>query len=272
MKIPKTTDIDLVVDGHVLTVTINRPRSLNALDSIAHRELTQVWDWYAAEPGLWVAVLTGAGEKAFCVGSDIKSVEDNPNMPFWEMHGGEKGFGGLGQRFDLFKPLIAAVNGYAIGGGLDLVLACDLAVMVEDTFLSMPEPRIGAPSGFGGLERLARAVADKHAMEVALLAGRISAADAYRIGLVNKVVGRQELMSTARAWADAICESSPLAIEANKQAALKAKEVPLEVAARTPLDRTIRLWASDHNAEGRRAFIERRKPRWKVAGDDSDAK
>src|SRR5437868_7092828 len=112
VKIPKTTNVDLAVDGHVLTVTINRPHSLNALDSAAQRELTQVWDWYAAEPALWVAILTGAGEKAFCVGSDIKSVESTPDMPFWEMHGGEKGFGGLGQRFDLFKPLIAAVNGY----------------------------------------------------------------------------------------------------------------------------------------------------------------
>lgn len=245
--------------GQVLTITIDRPQVLNALHPPAHRELARAFDLYAADPELRVAVLTGAGERAFCVGSDIKvraasGRDDHP----------ETGFAGITRRFDLLKPVIAAVNGLALGGGLEIVLACDLAIAADHAEFGLPETRVGlAALGGGGLQRLARQVPLKQAMWLALTARRISAQDALRMGLINEVVPAAELALRTRSLAEDLLAGAPLALEASKQVMLQSLAEPdLARAIDASYPAAERMLASEDAIEGQRAFAEKRKPRW----------
>lgn len=246
-------------DG-VLTVTIDRPHVLNALSDEAHHELAAIFDGFAADPSQRVAILTAAGERAFCVGSDLKakaeagtSVEKGPAT----------GFAGLCMRFDLNKPVIAAVNGHAFGGGVEIVLACDLAVAADHAVFSLPEPLVGlAALGGGGLQRLVRQIPLKHAMRLILTGERIDARRAAELGLVNEVVPADRLMAKARELAQQIVRCAPLAIEASKAVALSSLSSPLE---RSILDQhpaAVRLWASQDAVEGPKAFAQKRRPVW----------
>src|SRR5687767_4116109 len=192
----------------ILWITINRPSALNALSPPAHRELSAALDGFASDASLRVAVITGSGERAFCVGSDLKqrqigNKDDHPPT----------GFGGISHRFDLAKPVIAAVNGLALGGGVEIVASCDLAVAADHAEFGLPEPRVGlAALGGGGLQRLARNMPLKHAMELVLTGRRLSAEEAKRIGLINDVVPRTELKARVRQMAGEIIAGAPLAI------------------------------------------------------------
>jgi crotonobetainyl-CoA hydratase len=245
-------------DG-ILWITINRPAALNALNPLAHRELSAAFDAFGADPALRVAVITGAGERAFCVGSDLKAraeknADDHPPT----------GFGGISHRFDLLKPVIAAVNGLALGGGVEIVAACDLAVAADHVEFGLPEPRVGlAALGGGGLQRLARHLPLKYAMELVLTGRRFDAAEARQIGLINDVVPRAELKARVRQMAGQIVEGAPLAIEASKQVMLQSLAQPdLGVALRASYPAAGRMLASEDAREGQRAFVEKRKPRW----------
>src|SRR6266850_879073 len=246
-------------DSSILWITISRPRALNALNPLAHRELSTALDSYAADPALRVAVITGTGERAFCVGSDLKArsignADDHPPT----------GFGGISHRFDLMKPVIAAVNGLALGGGVEIVAACDLAVAADHAEFALPEPRVGlAALGGGGLQRLARDLPLKYAMELVLTGRRFGAEEAKRIGLINDVVPRTELKARVRAMAEMIIEGAPLAVEASKHVMLQSLAMPdLESAFRAKYPAAERMLASEDAKEGQRAFIEKRKPRW----------
>lgn len=249
-----------VAEDGMLTVTIDRPEVLNALNNEAHHELAGIFDRFAADSTLRVAILTSTGERAFCVGSDLKakaaagtSVEASPAT----------GFAGLCMRFDLNKPVIAAVNGHAFGGGVEIVLACDLAIAADHAVFSLPEPLVGlAALGGGGLQRLVRQVPLKHAMRLMLTGERISAQRAAEIGLINEIVPAAELMTKARALAAQVVRGAPLAIEASKAVALASLSSSLE---RSILDQhptAVRLWASQDAVEGPRAFAENRPPVW----------
>lgn len=246
-------------DG-ILTVTINRPEVLNALSNEAHHELAGIFDRFAADSSLRVAILTAAGERAFCVGSDLKakaaagtSVEASPAT----------GFAGLCMRFDLNKPVIAAVNGHAFGGGVEIVLACDLAIAADHAVFSLPEPLVGlAALGGGGLQRLVRQIPLKQAMRLILTGERIDAKRAAEIGLINEAVPANELMAKARELARQIVRCAPLAIEASKAVALASLSSSLE---RSILDQhptAVRLWASQDAIEGPTAFAQKRQPVW----------
>lgn len=246
-------------EGAILWITIDRPKALNALNPLAHRELSAALDSYAADPALRVAVITGAGERAFCVGSDLKAraernADDHPPT----------GFGGISHRFDLAKPVIAAVNGLAIGGGVEIVAACDLAIAADHAEFALPEPRVGlAALGGGGLQRLARDLPLKYAMELVLTGRRFGAEEAMRIGLVNDVVPGAELKARVRTLAEQIIEGAPLAVEASKQVMLQSLAMPdLESALRAHYPAAERMLASEDAKEGQRAFVEKRKPRW----------
>ena len=246
-------------EGAILWITINRPAALNALDPLAHRELASAFDRLAADPELRLAVLTGAGERAFCVGSDLKAraetdADDHPPT----------GFAGLTHRFGLAKPVIAAVNGLALGGGVEIVAACDLAVAADHVEFALPEPRVGlAALGGGGLQRLARALPLKHAMDLVLTGRRIAADEAKRMGLINDVVPRAELKPQVRRLAEMILAGAPLAIEASKQVMLQSLAIPdLEAAVRARYPAAERMLASEDAREGSRAFVEKRAPRW----------
>ena len=246
-------------EGAILWITINRPASLNALNPQAHREVSAALDTFAAEPELRVAVLTGAGNRAFCVGSDLKSraernADDHPPT----------GFGGISHRFDLMKPVIAAVNGLAIGGGVEIVAACDMAIATDHAEFSLPEPRVGlAALGGGGLQRLARNMPLKHAMDLVLTGRRIGALEAKAMGLINDVVPAAELRARTRQVAGMIIAGAPLAIEASKQVMLQSLEMgSLEAALRARYPAAERMLASEDAKEGQRAFVEKRQPRW----------
>jgi enoyl-CoA hydratase/carnithine racemase len=242
----------------VAYVTINRPEVMNALHPPANEELSRVWDDFAADPEAWVAILSGAGDRAFSAGNDLKwtALHGVPRMP-------RGGFGGIVARDDLWKPLVAAVNGVALGGGLEIALACDIIVAAENARLGLPEPRVGLMAAAGGVHRLPRHVPLKVAMGMMLTGRQISAADAARIGLVNEVVPQADLMAAAERWAREILECSPLAVRASKQAALQglARPLPEAMAGRYPL--VERLFTSEDVVEGPRAFAEKRKPVWK---------
>lgn len=247
-------------DGPVFAIAIDRPEVLNALHPPAHRELARAFDLYAGDPELRVAVITGAGTRSFCVGSDLKARaesnrDDHPPT----------GFAGLTRRFDLLKPVIAAVNGLALGGGVEIVLAADLAVAAEHAEFGLPEPRAGlAALGGGGLQRLARQLPLKQAMMLALSSRRIKADEAQRIGLVNEVVPGDKLAAAVRALCDNILAGAPLALEASKQVMLQSLGEPdLAAAIDARYAAAERMLASEDAVEGQRAFAEKRKPRWR---------
>src|SRR5438552_3167593 len=203
-------------------VTINRPEVMNALHPPAHEELARVWDDVVTDPEIWVAILTGAGDRAFSAGNDLKwtTLHGVPRMP-------KGGFGGLVARDDLWKPLIAAVNGFALGGGLELALACDVIIAAEHARLGLPEPRVGLMAAAGGVHRLPRHVPLKVAMGMILTGRPVSAAEAARIGLVNEVVPAGDLLATAERWAREMSECSPLAVQAPKEAAPQGRGPPV---------------------------------------------
>lgn len=247
------------VEGPLLWITLNRPEVRNALHPSAHRELHRIFDAYAADPTLRVAILTGAGERAFCAGSDIKArartnADDYPPT----------GYAGLTARFDLDKPVIAAVNGFALGGGAEIVLACDMAYAADHAEFGFPEPRVGlAALGGGGLQRLARSLPTKFAMDLALTGRRVSAAEAKTLGLINDHVPAAELRSKVRDVAHMIVANAPLAIEASKaiiRDCLASPDLAASMSRSYPA--AIRMLESRDAIEGQSAFLERREPNW----------
>lgn len=248
-------------EGRITVVTINRPEVHNALHSPAHFEFHAVFDDFAADPEQWVAIVTGAGDKAFSAGNDLK----------YQAVGGPRdrpatGFAGLTQRFDLAKPVIAAVNGFAMGGGFEIALACDLIVASDNAVFALPEPRVGLAALAGGLHRLPRIIPQKQALGMILTGRRVSAEEGLRMGFVNEVTDRAGLMDTARRWAGSILECSPMSIRASKQAVNAGLDKPtLEEAITTTYPAVRALFDSADFVEGPRAFAEKRPPKWSGA-------
>jgi enoyl-CoA hydratase/carnithine racemase len=246
-------------DGRILTVTLDRPELLNALHPPAHLELDGVWNDFEKDPDLWVAIVTGTGDRAFCAGNDLK----------FQAAGGRvaiphSGFGGITARYDLVKPVIAAVNGVAMGGGFEIALACDLIVAAEGAVFALPEPRVGLAALAGGIHRLPRQIGLKNAMGMLLTGRRVSAAEGLRLGFVNEVVPAGELAAAARRWADAILECAPLSVRASKQAALRGLDAPsLREAVDGRYEQMAAMIRSEDFLEGPRAFAQKRRPAWK---------
>lgn len=248
-------------DGKLLIVTMNRPERMNALHPPANEELARVFDDFAADPDLWVAILTGAGDRAFSAGNDLRwQAEGNPlTVP-------ETGFAGLTSRWDLDKPVIAAVNGVAMGGGFEIALACDLIVAADSATFALPEPKVGLAALAGGLHRLPRQIGLKRAMGMMLTGRPVGATEGAALGFVNEVVPAGELMAAARRWAEAILACSPMSIRATKNAVALGLDEPTLRAAyegqmRYPAVGA--LFRSEDLIEGPMAFAQKRKPEWK---------
>jgi crotonobetainyl-CoA hydratase len=244
---------------HILTITLNRPEVLNAMHPAAHTELNEVFDLYAADPEMHVAIITGAGDRAFCVGTDLKELArtgDHRKPP--------GGFCGITTRFNLFKPVIAAVNGLCLGGGTEIVAACDLAIASERAEFGLIEPRVGlAALGGGALQRLAREMPMKDAMMLVLTGKRISAHKARDISLINEVVPHEDLMPAARRLAQEILACAPLAVQASKQVMLQSRDIPeMRLSMQATYDAAEKMLSSEDAIEGPLAFAEKRKPRW----------
>lgn len=245
-------------EGHVLVVTMNRPERMNALHPPANFELEQVFDDFAADDDLWIAIITGEGDRAFSAGNDLRyQAEGNKiEMP-------KTGFAGLTARFNCNKPLIAAVNGMAMGGGFEIALACDIIIAADSALFALPEPRVGLAALAGGLHRLTRDIPLKQAMGMILTGRRVSAAEGQSLGFVNEVVPQAELMAAARRWADLMLECSPMSLRASKEAVREGMDkATFAEAYSTPYEAVKALFRSQDLVEGPMAFAQKRKPNW----------
>jgi len=250
-------------DGRVVILTIRRPEVRNALHLAAHAEMDCAWRRFEEDDDAWVAILTGEGDRAFCAGSDLKQGQVEPSpQPYW-LTFKPGGFGGLTERFGMVKPVIAAVNGIALGGGCELALACDIIVAAQHARFGLPEPRVGFTASDGGIHRIVRQLPLKIAMGMLLTGIPMSADDALRWGLVNEVVPAEDLLAAARRWADAILECAPLSVRASKEAALGGLGLPLADALNRRYEYMLRQTSSQDSREGPRAFAEKRKPVWR---------
>ncbi|GAF99644.1 unnamed protein product, partial [marine sediment metagenome] len=237
-----------------------RPQQMNAINMEVVRELHDAMVDFRDDPDLWVGIITGAGEKAFSGGADIKDT-----LPFMQEHRYDPwSFPPTTMRgLELWKPLIAAINGLALGGGLEVALACDIRIASENARLGTPEVTLGLMPGWGGTQRLPRVIPWCKAAELLFTGKLIDAQEAYRISLVNQVVPLEQLMPTAKEWAETICRAGPLAVRTAKQAMIKGYDMTLEDGLRLESSLVAYLLDTEDFAEGTTAFIEKRKPNFK---------
>jgi acetyl-CoA C-acetyltransferase len=246
-------------DGHLLEVTINRPESRNSLHPMANDELDHVFNAFFADDDLWVAILTGAGGKAFSAGNDL--VYSASGKPMWVP---KNGFGGLTSRRDMPKPVIAAVNGYAMGGGCEIALACHLVVADATARFALSEVKVGLIAGAGGLVRLPRTIPPKVATEMILTGRRVTAAEALGYGLVNRVTEAGQALDGACALAAEILDGSPTSVRVSLRVMAETRGIPDVIDAVThPSAALDDLMASEDMIEGLTAFGQKRSPRWR---------
>ena len=245
-------------DGPITRITLNRPKAMNAITPDMHAALDKAFDAFAADDTQRIAVVTGAGDKAFCAGSDLKSGlgKDYP----------KGGYAGIGNRFDLNKPVIAMVNGIALGGGFELALACDLIIASSKANFGLPEPLVGAVALGGGLHRLPRQIGLKPAMEMILTSKRVSAKKGRKLGFVNAVAAPENLEKTVEETCKSILKGAPYAIMASKATVHRGLDEPdLETAMNNQEGYPeFAMWRNSEDAiEGINAFMEKRPPNWK---------
>ncbi len=266
--LPDLTRIRYEKRDRVAHVTLDRPDRLNAMDLRMHEELACVWDDFEADDEIWLAVLTGAGDRAFSAGQDLRElasrIADGSNAPSSFGSRGKPGWPRLTERFDLAKPVIARVNGHAFGGGFELALACDVIVAADSATFALPEAKLGLIAGAGGVFRLARQAPHRVALGHLITGRPMTAARAYELGLVNEVVPADELDACVDAWVADILRCAPLAVRAVKQAATAAATMPLDQAFRTRFPWEERRMHSADAEEGPLAFVEKRDPEWKA--------
>ncbi len=243
---------------HIMTVTIERPDRLNALHPPANAELGEVFDDFAADDDMWVAIITGRG-RGFSAGNDLRyQAEGGERVPM------PRGFGGLTSRFDLNKPVIAAVNGVAMGGGFEIALACDLIIASEKAMFALPEPKVGLAALAGGLNRLPRQIGPKRALGMILTGRHVPAEEGMQLGFVNEVVPHDELMAATARWAEQICACAPLSIRASKDVVYRSLDSSsLQDSMESQYDTVRAMVKSEDFIEGPRAFAEKRPPQWK---------
>jgi enoyl-CoA hydratase/carnithine racemase len=252
----------------IAIITINRPEAMNSIDPETSEELSRAWMDFRDDPQLWVAIFTGVGDRAFSAGADLKKM-----IPFlarlspierreWE----EKypGLGGITRGLNIWKPIIAAINGFCLAGGLEMALACDLRVAADHSTFGFMEVSRGIIPGAGGTQRLPRTIPLGRAMEMILTAERINAEEALRLGLVNRIVPLSQLMDTAMEMAAAILKNAPLAVRAAKEAILRGLDIGLEEGLRLESVLQSYLLTTADAVEGPRAFAEKRPARFQA--------
>jgi crotonobetainyl-CoA hydratase len=254
--------VKLLRRGHILEITLDRPK-VNAIDIVASRELGAAFVALRDDPELRVGIVTAAGERIFSAGWDLKAAAGNAEVgKWWELDYGPGKFAGLTELWDLNKPVIAAINGHALGGGLELAIACDLLIAADHAEFAMPELPIGILPDSGGIQRIPRRLPYNIAAEMLLLGRRMSAQEAKHYGMVNAVVPKDKLIETARDWADKIAAGAPLTIQALKESlrAIDGRSIRegFDIIRSGKLPVYERALLSDDAKEGVRAFSEKR--------------
>lgn len=252
--------VRLDIAGRVARITIDRTDRLNAIDAATESELEGVWRELETRDDLSCAVLTGAGDKAFSVGADMKDVGKS-GLEYWT-DARPNGFGGIAYRRSLDIPLIARVNGYALGGGFEMVLGCDIVIAAEHAQFGLPEGRVGRMPLDGGMVLLQRKMAHNLAMGVMLTGRRFGAAEMANFGIVNEVAAKDELDAMVDRWVEEIVACAPLSLRAIKQTVNRTGHLSPSEAQALRLPATIKALVSEDGEEGVRAFQEKRAPVW----------
>ena len=251
--------------GRIAIVTINRPERMNAIDPQTSAELHEAWCDFRDDDGLWVGVLTGAGERAFSAGNDlvVMSQAQQGGAASTAAVYSRAPFGGITRGFETWKPMIAAINGYCLAGGLEIALSCDIRVAAEHAQFGLAEVTRGIIPGAGGTQRLPRVIPFGPALELLLTGGRFDAGWAYRYGLVNHVVPADQVMTKALEIAETICANAPVAVRLVKEAAYRGLTMSLEEGLRLEIEQSKKVLATEDAREGPLAFAQKRKPEWK---------
>lgn len=250
------------IRDHVAHVTLDRPEVLNAIDAATERALSVIWDAIEADRGVRAVVLTGAGERAFCTGADMKGGSGASGLDYWAA-ARPNGFGGIALRQTLDIPVIARVNGHAAGGGFEMVLGCDIVIAAEEATFSLPEARVGRLPLDGGMTLLQRQIPFRAAMGIMLTGRRIKAPEALSLGIVNEVVPRADLDAAVDRWLADILACAPLSVRAIKQVVRRTAHMTALEAQAQRLPALVEALVSEDSTEGVRAFVEKRKPVWK---------
>jgi enoyl-CoA hydratase len=249
--------IDYEKKDRVAYITLNRPEVMNCLNLQTMDELARIWSDFRDDESLWVAIITGAGDKAFCAGADLRELipevtsgrfKLTPHMPAFL------------KNINIYKPIIAAINGFCLAGGTEMLQGTDIRIAAEHATFGLAEPKWALFPAAGSTVRLPRQIPYCRAMEILLTGDPISAQEALQIGLINKIVKKEDLMPTAEKYADRICKNGPLAIRAIKESVLRCYEVPIEYAYILDTYYAREIFASDDAKEGPRSFLEKRKP------------
>lgn len=250
------------IRDHAAHVTLDRPEVLNAIDAATERALSVIWDAIEADRAVRAVVLTGAGERAFCTGADMKGGSGASGLDYWAA-ARPNGFGGIALRQTLDVPVIARVNGHAAGGGFEMVLGCDIVIAAEEATFSLPEARVGRLPLDGGMTLLQRQIPFRAAMGIMLTGRRIRAAEALSLGIVNEVVPRAGLDEAVARWLADILACAPLSVRAIKQVVRRTAHLTALEAQAQRLPALVEALVSEDSTEGVRAFVEKRKPVWK---------
>jgi E-phenylitaconyl-CoA hydratase len=254
--------VDFEVKNHVAYVVINRPDAMNSLDPASIESLDRIWQEVKDNPNIRVSVLTGAGTKAFCTGSDMKnSPTPKECMAAIYLRDGQP----ILPRMKMWKPIIAAINGYAVGGGLEIALGCDMRIASANAKFGLTEVKVASLAGLNGTQMLPRALPHAVAMKMLLTGDMISADEALRYGLVSDVVDQSSLIDTACVYAEKIARAAPLSVQAAKQAAILGRDMPLEHGILFGHLMWGILRDTEDRKEGFKAFAEKRDPQWQGA-------
>lgn len=249
------------VTDHVATITFNRPEVMNAMDPETYEQLSAAWITVRDDPDIWAAIITGAGDKAFTSGADLKkpqSASDETWM-YWQTQAEPL----LNRGLEVWKPVIAAVNGYCLAGGMTLMLATDIRIASEHATFGISEVKRAILPGNGGTQRTVRQLPYPIAMELLLTGDQIDATEAQRLGLINRVVPHEQLLATARDFADRICANGPLAVRAIKELAVRSQYMHIDDGLRMEYMMAKILSKTEDAVEGRQAFAEKRDPIYK---------
>ena len=252
--------VTLRLADHVATVTIDRPDVLNAIDLATEAELQRIWSELERDDSVRLVVLTGAGDRAFCVGADLK----NPSVKGVDYWAAARpgGFGGIALRETLNVPVLARVNGFALGGGFEMVLGCDLVVACEEASFGLPEALVGRMPLDGGMTLLQRQIPFRQAMAMMMTGRRIGAQRALELGLVNEVVPRAELDTAVDHWVESVLACAPLSLRAIKQVVRQTATLSPSQAQSMRLPALVAALQSEDANEGVLAFQQKRKPQW----------